>query len=161
MEPGLTPRSSCDGADARADYFVASWHLGKAAQEGAQIEECAADEDRPTVARLDLPTNLGGPFGPGNGIDFFFGLRDVEEMVRDPLTHEGGRFRAPDVEAAVDLDGIVVDDLAANGLGEADGKLGFARSSRAGDDDRGHLRRRVRCVRSSSSCRTLRRCARQ
>ena len=94
-------------------------------------------------------------------------LDDVEQMVGNETPLAGRRFRAADVEPAVDLDRIEVDDLATDGPREPDCQVGLPGTGRTGDDDQRLRRRsvqcrvRVMCDRSSSSERISRRWARQ
>ena len=83
-------------------------------------------------------------------------------MVRNAAARALCRFRAADVEAAIDLDRVVVDDLAADAFGQAKSEIRFSDAGGTGDDGERHYDRvRVVCVRSSSRFNMLRRCARQ
>src|SRR5215211_5419751 len=54
-------------------------------------------------------------------------------MMRNSLTLVGRNLRGRDVDAAIDLDRVEVDDLTIDDTGQADAKLAFARSRRAYD----------------------------
>ena len=54
--------------------------------------------------------------------------------MRDAATFFHWNFGRGDVEAAIDLDGIAVDDLAVEAFGQGDAKIALAR--RRGADDR-------------------------
>src|ERR1041385_6471613 len=84
-------------------------------------------------------------------------------MMRHPRPLLGRGLRAAAVEAAVDLDGVGVDDLRPERFCQTKRKTRFADAGRSGDDDeRPHyLRVFDMCVRSSSRWSTSRRCARQ
>jgi hypothetical protein len=56
-------------------------------------------------------------------------------MVRHPPTLVGRRFRGADVETAVDLESVGVDDLSAGGFGERHRQGALARSGRTDDGE--------------------------
>ena len=133
-EPAVQPRRR-DAAQSRADLLVAPRHFRKPGEERAQIKERAADEDRPPPAPGDLLARQRREARVVGGVELLVRVDDVEEMVRHALAIRRRRLRAADVEVAVDLDGVVVDDLAMERLGQADGEVGFADTCWTGDDD--------------------------
>ncbi len=91
-------------------------------------------------------------------------ITDIEQVMRPLGALGGGRFGGADVEAAIDLHRVVIDDLAVERLCETEGELGFSAACGAGNDRERHtLGTRVvpECVRRSSASRTPRRCVRQ
>ena len=82
-------------------------------------------------------------------------------MMRHACADFRRRLGAADVESAIELNGIEVDDFAARSFGQAECESRFADTGRSGNDEDHYRRVRVMCVRSSSRCRTLRRCSRQ
>ena len=100
-----------------------------------QVEPGAADEHRQDPARQqvvdDLPAQLlvrrrggGDRHRP-----------DVEQVVHDAATLVRRQLGRADVHAAVELHGVGVDDLAADGPGERDAEVGLARRRRADDGE--------------------------
>jgi hypothetical protein len=61
-------------------------------------------------------------------------------MVRDAAAREFGRFGGSDMEAAVKLEGIAIDDLARKFFAKAQRESAFAGAGGSGDDNQGRLR---------------------
>src|SRR3954469_24691992 len=80
-----------------------------------------------------------GIIGRGEGFERF---SNVEQVVRNAGALFSRRFRGADVKAAINGDGIAIDDLAMEFFGECKGKGSLATRSRAEDDDEwvGHQR---------------------
>src|SRR5690349_19460766 len=95
-----------------AQRFVSRWTYKKRLSQRAQVETCAADEQRHTTAAfdfLDLLRRLASPFA-GGVVDV---RRDeVDQVMRDALALVERHFGSGDLNLFVDLDGIAVDDLA-------------------------------------------------
>jgi hypothetical protein len=65
------------------------------------------------------------------------GGEDIKEMMRDAGPLSGGSFRGADVEAAVDLKGIAIDDFAMTVAGEGESEVAFAGGCGSADDEKG------------------------
>jgi hypothetical protein len=133
MQPLPSARSRGDAPDAIAKRFVSRRHFGKAGQKGAQIEKRSADEDRYAATPCDLFADVRRSTRVLCGVEFRVGIEDVVEMMRDARSGLRGRFGAADVESAVGLDGIVVDDLAAGSFGEPQSEIGLPCSGWSGN----------------------------
>jgi hypothetical protein len=58
-------------------------------------------------------------------------------MVRYATAGSGGRLGRADVEAAVKLEGIAIDDFTRKDFGDAQGQIGLSRCGRTDDHDQG------------------------
>ena len=57
-------------------------------------------------------------------------------MMRDPAPFADWRLRCPDVEVAIELDGVAIDDLSAEAIRpDPDREIALARASGTGDND--------------------------
>lgn len=101
--------------------------------ESLQIKTAPTDNDGVFVALLDLlDDGLGESSVPG-GVAGFFERQDGVEMMRNPGKLCGAGLGAADGHAAVDLEGVSVDDFAIECLGQSDGKRGLTGGSGAGE----------------------------
>ena len=107
-----------------------------ACEERLQVEAAAADDDGEAAAGVDVGDGGAGAAGEFAGGVALGGVEDVEEVVGDALAVLFGGFGGAEVEAAVGLEGVGVDDLAAAGLGEGQGQAALAYGGGAyyGDD---------------------------
>src|SRR5438270_1970747 len=134
MQPDVSARPFGDAADACAEAFVASRHLRQSVQQRAEIEEGPAGEDG-TFDGFHRRAREACVIG---GVELLIGLDDIKQMMRNAPPRLVRRFRAADIEPAVNLDRIVVDALPADRLGNSKGQLGLAGASRTGDYDWEH-----------------------
>ncbi len=109
----------------------------QAVAHGLEIEAGAADQQSRPPARGDRRDLGARQRRVARAVERLGGLDDIEQMVRRAGPQLRARLGAADVEAAVDLARIAVDDLAADQLGDADRQLGFAAAGRADDGDDG------------------------
>ena len=110
---------------AGAEGVIALGAGGEAVEQGAEVESCAAAENREATAGRDLRKN-GEHFGNEiTGGKEVCGRAEVEEMVRDAALGGGGQLGGTDVEAGVNLDGIEVDNLAVKSFGEGESEGGL------------------------------------
>src|SRR5262249_49860038 len=125
--------------------FQARTQLGIAPRSGKepvtqhlQIEPGTADEQHLPAARFDVGNRGDGELAVARAVERLIRIDDVVEMMRCPRALGETRLRTPDVEPAVDLARIGVDDLRADALGDIDRDLALAGSRRA-DDGGDHL----------------------
>src|SRR5215813_9660090 len=118
----------------RANAFVNFGRVEEPGGQSSQIKPGAADQNRPLPSRFDVGDYSLRLFGPGHGGEVDRRLDDVDQVMRDAATLFHRDFGRGYVEAAVDLNGIAVDDLAAEAFGQGDAQIALAR--RRGTDDR-------------------------
>jgi len=122
-----------------ADTLVRSGKI-KIFQSGPDVQAGAADQHRQAAAGDDVVDHGAGQMlvvghvgGPGH-------RPDVEQVMRDALAGGRGLLGGADVHALVELHGVGVHHLAAEGAGQAGAEPGLAGGGRAdhGDDVRAH-----------------------
>ena len=115
--------------------FITTGRRGQAVEQCFQVKARAAHHDgKPSVS----PQSLEGrsrQTGVSARCEFFIRRKNIDEMVRNPAPCFHGNFCGPNLQPAVDLDGVAVDDLAARAQRERDAELALARSRRADDRD--------------------------
>ena len=105
----------------------------------AQVEPTAADQDRRPPAGGDLSEGDARAAGELAGRVALGGIENVDEVVRHPGALGERRLGGADVEPAVDLQRVGVDDLSAQSLGESERQRALSRCGRTDDgDDPGH-----------------------
>ncbi len=114
----------------RAQVFVSAWPLEQPFQRRPQVESRAADHHRRLSPSRDLLQCRARQPRVVAGAGFLMPIEDVDQVMGDAASFAGGRLRRTDVEAAIKLDRVVVDDLAAQTLGETDRQLALARRRR-------------------------------
>jgi len=121
--PGRAGAKACEGA--RKEWLA----------QRAQVEARAADEQGRVAAPLYLVNRAQRVVRPVGGCVVHFRRHEVNQVVRHAAPLCGGDFGRGDLDLAVDLDGVAVDDLAARAQRERDAELALARSRRADDRD--------------------------
>ncbi len=123
--------------EAGAKGWLRSWAGREAAEERAEIEAGTTTENGETTASGDLRKeglDVAGEVGGGKG---FFRATDVEEMMGKRGAVGEGEFGGTDIEAAVDLKGVAVDDFAIEVAGQGDGEGAFAGTGGSDDGEEG------------------------
>ena len=82
---------------------------------------------------LDIRDHRGSQLAVASGIQVGGGIDHPVEVVWNPAHLVRSRSGGDDLQTAVKLEGIGVDDLAVQGLGEVQGDAAFARCGRAAD----------------------------
>ena len=123
------------GLEPRADGLVGAGEL-EAVEHGPGVERRPPDQHRGPAGRAQV-----GHHGPGPALELrdagrLGDVEDVEEVVGDAAALGGRQLGGADVHAAVELHGVGVDDLPAQGLGEVERERRLA--GRRGPDDRHH-----------------------
>ena len=119
------------GGEPVAQRLVARGAFEQAVQEGAQVEAGASGHNGEafTVRRCrPEPAGQAGIFAGGEKL---VGIQDIQKMVGNPPTLGGRQLGGSDIEVAVDLQGIAIDDLAAESGGEGQGQIALAGTGRA------------------------------
>ena len=93
------------------DGLIGARQRREAVAQSAQIEQCAADQQRQSAARADLRDRARGILREASRRVRLRGLEDVDEVVRHRSAGRRGGFRRTDVEAAIDHRRIHADDL--------------------------------------------------
>ncbi len=109
-----------------AQFLVAGRAGKETVDEGAQIKSCAAGHHGQAVPRRDFHQKAAAQAGIFAGCEDLVWVDNIQCMVRNPMP---GRFRQlgrADVEMAIDLQRITVDDFTVEFLRDTDGKLAFA-----------------------------------
>ncbi len=96
------------------------WHgrqWGQPLGQGAEIEACASHHDGRLAPRGDALQHGFGRRQPAADRPSLGGVRDAEQMMRDPGLFLGRGSRREHPQVAIDLQRIGIDDLAAQALG--------------------------------------------
>lgn len=127
-------------AKARPKPLRALRPLEQPLQEGSKVESRSTDEDRqlPALAHLHEGLLRHAPVIPGR--KHVARLNDVEEVVRNAAALFGREFPRSKGEAAIDLDGVEVQDLASQALGELETQRRLPHRRRANYGDEWVLR---------------------
>jgi len=139
------------------NFAVGFWASG---EQRAQVEECSAGENRGLAAPLDIVDGFARTPGVIGCVELFVRVSDVEQMMRNGFAVGARWLCGSDVEAAIDLHRVVIDDLAAGFTRKAQCEIRLAAARRPSDDYELH-RMRVLCVLRSSRSSIPRRCGRQ
>ena len=119
---------------------IAFGETRKAIEKSPEIESRTADNHRQAAAAGDFLHNI--PSNPGVlacGVTVGW-VEHVQQMVRDTAALRQRCFGGADVEAAIKLEGIAIDDLARKFFANPQRECAFAGSGWAGDHDQGGLR---------------------
>ena len=121
------------GKEAGAERVIPLGAGGKAVEQGAEVKSGAAAENGEAAANGDLGEH-GADFGDEiTGGEDVGGGAEIDEMVGDAALTGGGHLGRSDVETGVDLDGIEVDNLAVEPLGEGESEGRLPRPGGSGD----------------------------
>src|ERR1700682_130651 len=110
MQPFGATRPGGHRPNALPDGLIASRHLRQAGQDGPEVEERSAHENGPTTSAGDVLEDRSRSYGEGGGVAFLIGVEDVDQVVRHTGALVRVRLGAADVEPAVDLYRVEVDD---------------------------------------------------
>jgi tetratricopeptide (TPR) repeat protein len=118
--------AAVESIEAGAEGGVAAGSGAESVEGGAQVESGAAGEDGQAPAAGDVVNQGAGKGGEAPGVAVPGGVEDVDKVMGDAGAFGGGQFGGADVQPAVELERIAVDDFAAEGRGEAESEGGFA-----------------------------------
>ena len=97
--------------------FRITWRSGEqTAHQHFQVQPSAADEQHRTLARLDIGDRLQRQLAVTGAVERLIGIDDVEQVMRHPGPLRRRRLGAADVEIAIHLARVGVDDLRAQAL---------------------------------------------
>jgi hypothetical protein len=114
-----------------ANTFINLRRVEKPGRQRAQIKACAADQ--PSVlprASMSAMTRARA-FGPSYSRKVDSRFDNVNQVMRDTALFCGWDFGGRDVQAAIDLHRIAIDDFTIEAFGECEAKIAFAGSGRA------------------------------
>ena len=131
--------SFAKGGQTPAQGSVCRRTLEKRLAERPQVEARPADEQRQLPARLNLGNLSEGGARPLSGRVIDLGRHEIYQVMRDAAPLFEGHFRRRQLDAAIDLYRIAVDNLAAEAQGERYPQLAFTRSRRSDDYDDGRF----------------------
>ena len=123
--------------EAGAEKGVSGGAGGEAAEEGAEIKAGASAEDGETAAGRyfrEKGFDVAGEVGGGEG---FVSTTDIEEMMGGREAVGEGEFGGADIEAAEELEGVAVNDLAVEVAREGEGEGAFAGTGGPDDGEEG------------------------
>ena len=125
----------------RPDLRVAAREL-QVVEQGAQIEARAADHDRRNPAAREVAQRGASPSLVLGDVGILGHVESVQEVMAYARPVGRGGLGGADVHPAIELEGVGVDDLGPEPLGQLEGDLALARGGRAhdGDDRRPGLR---------------------
>ncbi len=139
------PSFARDDLVPRANVRIRGRRRSQPEDERADPEKRASADDRHAAATADVGDGRVGELGEPLGLERLVGVDAVDEVMRRRRALGRRGLTRADVEAAVDLDAVGSDDLAAKPVGEADGELGLAARGRA-DNDKELVRGRRRSM---------------
>ncbi len=122
----LTARTVCLLSEAAAQLGVSGRTVEQAAQQGFEIERCAAHEQNAFSSILDLLQATGSFFEPPSHAGRFPRLEHGHQMVRHAPTFFRSRLGGTDVHTPVQRHRIHRDNLRAQTLGQLDTEGGLA-----------------------------------
>ena len=140
MQMSRPSRKGCQPPEPRTNPFVATRHRRQPLEESPQIKKSPARKDWPAAASDDVLARIGRLTRKSGGVVILAGIDNVEQVMGHPLPVGKARFGAADIEPSINLDRVVVDDLAAHCVCQTESELRFARAGRSCDHDQG-LRR--------------------
>lgn len=109
-----------------AQFFVAAGAREQAVHQGTEVKARTTHHQGQVVSVHDLPQHQTGPAGVLAGCERLVGICDINQMMRDAPAVGWREFGRPDVEPAIDLERVAVDDLAIELLGQMEAKLALA-----------------------------------
>lgn len=104
--------------------------LRQTAQQCPEIEIRSANDDRNIATTANRRDHAVGHRDPACDVEMLIGIELIVKMVRDGVAQRPIRFCAADVEAAVDLDRVRVDDLTREPPCKRDGDPALSGSGR-------------------------------
>ena len=104
-----------------------------------EVESGASDHDGEASPARNFVDDGGGEGEVAGGIVGSGGVRDAVKVVGGQGLLLRGRCGGDDFEAAVELEGVGIDNLAIEGLGQGQGDAGFARGRGAAEEKWGRF----------------------
>src|ERR1700730_17194057 len=98
-------------------------------------QERAAANDGNAAARANVVDDAGRALRPRRGVDMLQRIDRAHEVMRGARELFRGVLAGADVKAAVNLDAVGADDLAAQPVSESDGERRLAARRRADDGE--------------------------
>jgi len=130
----------------RPDGLVPRGQLVEAFEQGSEVESGASHDDWQTAAGRDFRNCLPGePRIVACGVTVCR-FQHVEKMVRCVSTSGDRRFGGANVEPAIQLQGVAIDDFAAESRGEFERQCGFTGPRWSGDGDESGIHLRYRSL---------------
>src|SRR5579875_1328940 len=124
-------------AEAVAKSFVA-WGSGRqTVEQRAEVQACAAGDDRQAATAANLAESGATGAGVVSGGGRLVRVKQIEAMVRDPRALGEGRLGGADVHTAVHGDGVAGEDFAVALLLQPERKGRLATGSWTCDDNQG------------------------
>jgi len=124
-----------EGGEEGAKLRIAARERIEAVSEGLQVEAGASDNDGDLVAGVDAVKERKREIAEALGVARFIGVEDVEQVVGDESAFGGAGFGGQDVESAVELEGVGIDDFTADVAGQCEGGRAFAGGGGADDKE--------------------------
>jgi hypothetical protein len=123
-----------------ASHGVIAFRQGREAiQQSSQVESSSAYNDRQAAPGGDFANRISGHASVLTCGVTVGRVEHVQQVVRYPAALRFRRFGGADVESAVELEGIAIDDFAGEFLANAQCESAFARPGWTGDDQEGVL----------------------
>ena len=113
------------------------WTIEETVSQSSQVQPSAADDEGDAAAIRDVIEKRDRMRDVLRRGEFLIRRDQANEMVRDPTPAVRKNLGGTDIEAAVDLERVTVDDFAVERSCRGNGKLALAR---AGRPDNGHQR---------------------
>lgn len=122
-----------------AQRFI-PWRTGKqTVEQPTHIKSGSPADDRETASIPDLAKTRAGAAGVFAGAEDFIGIGDIQQMMRNAAPGFRRHLCRTDVQTAIHLLGVTVDDLAVERKREFNGKSTLARTRWAQHQDEGKV----------------------
>ena len=129
-----------------AQWLIAYRSVEQAFQQRTQIKSRAAAQNRQAAAIGNLPNCVACQARVFSRGEKLVGVQYVDKVMRDAAPLGRRQFRGADIEMAIHLQRIAVDDLTVEFFGEQKGQIALSGAGRPNDCNQ----RPRRCVRDSS-----------
>ena len=120
-----------ESAQAGTQRFITAGRWREAVEKSTQIEAGAAADYGEVSAGLNAGQDLPGEFGVPTCGQFAINIRNVYKMMRDAAPLRCRELGGPDIQSAIDLNRVAVEDFSLERFAKHQGELAFARAGGA------------------------------
>jgi hypothetical protein len=115
--------------------FRALRSLEESFQQRPQIETRSPDHKRDLPPGFDLLQQLTPGCHEITGCEYLVRQKEIQEMMRDSSLFSHGSFGGANIEIAINLDGVAIDDFSVELTRQVNGQAGFSGSRGAENDN--------------------------
>jgi len=129
------------GGESVAQSLIARGPFEKSIEQGPQVKTGTAGNDREPSSGRYVSDSESGKAGVLAGGKDFVGVNDIEKVVRNAAAFRGRKFSRSDIEVAIDLQRVAINNFAAEGVSYFERECAFSRSCWPGDRNQRRLGR--------------------